>query len=505
MSLNYSVDNMRDFDQKWDALPNDGKMYCVPTSFTNMMAFLSDRGHPTLWRKLPFGPGSGTKYSQQNLLYNIGIMANYMDTDPQDGTGNGGALDGLEDFVAGRYLGAWYSRACSNDDSIRIHNLENHFALKRIGAVCFGRYERDNPNDSKSYDRMSGHCITLTGLKVSGSNAKLYYHDPARGDENINAQSATQEHELPVSNASIKVDGDWRYGIKMETSGNLRMIDSYFIMAPFFLTDYDDFNNIVSFSQEVNTNGVITIETRKADMKSTVGTVKNMVTDAEGTVAYITSKEKKGIWKMPLHSMKPELIAEDVQPDKLTIGEDGETIFFSYESKIFSLSPDKKPELLTTLNEKPEALAYDLKRKQLIVSAPKAGLMYTVDKNKKVDKLDIPKVSNDDVQIGFDYTGDKMYTFNRNAKTMLWTPIKKGMLDSVSEQRFQSSNDIRNLRPAGKNKFVAVENNKLKFFDEKGDLMSTAWDNRAVGSLNITPIQVKPVDSPTSKLKKWKN
>jgi hypothetical protein len=43
MNFNYSVANMFDFDQRWDALPGNGGMYCVPTSMINLMAFLSQK------------------------------------------------------------------------------------------------------------------------------------------------------------------------------------------------------------------------------------------------------------------------------------------------------------------------------------------------------------------------------------------------------------------------------------------------------------------------------
>jgi hypothetical protein len=236
MNFNYSVANMFDFDQRWDALPGNGGMYCVPTSMINLMAFLSQNGYPKLWRRLPaFVPGSSPKYSNANIIANLSIMGDYMDTDAQDGTSMSDALDGIEDYVEDRYFGVWYSRSCGSGDTIRINNLKAHLELKRIVAVCFGRYERDNPNDANSYDRMSGHCITVTGLKMSNSDATLVYHDPAQGDSNINVQSAVTAHSLAISNHSLKTDGDWRHGIKMHMADTspLRMIDGYVVMAPF--------------------------------------------------------------------------------------------------------------------------------------------------------------------------------------------------------------------------------------------------------------------------------
>ena len=508
MSLNYSVDGMKDFDQRWDPLPNNGNMYCVPTACTNMMAFLSEQGHPNLWRKLAsFMPGSSPKYSPQNTQYNISIMADYMDTDPQDGTGNSDALDGIEDFVDDRYFGSWYSRACSNDDTIKIDHLKAHFALKRIGAVCFGRYERDNPNNSNSYDRMSGHCITVSGLKISGDNVKLYYHDPAQGaNNNLNTQSPVLEHSLALSNKGISVDGDWRYGIKMHTDGNLRMIDSYFIMAPMFMIDFNDINNVVSFSQEVNNKGNISIEQKTVNVKNIIGEVASMVTDPESTVVYLTSKNKKGIWKLPLDTMEPELINDVLQPDNITVANDGETVLFNVNSKIFSLSADKKLEEMTELDVKPDALSYDMKRKQLLAVSQK-GSLYTIDKTKKVIKTTIPtaETGSNRLQVGFDAEGDRLYTFNDHTKSMIWVPLKKGIVAGNYIQPYQNQNQLTHIRPMGKTKFTAVENNRLKFFDKKGSEIKTLWNDIPVGKVHIVPQKVNRFRSETSDLKKWKN
>ncbi len=75
-----------DFDQKRSVLPNDGKMYCVPASWINWMAFLQNNGYNGLmW------PASGTQNWQAQAQY-VGVSARILDmgmrmgTDPFDGT-----------------------------------------------------------------------------------------------------------------------------------------------------------------------------------------------------------------------------------------------------------------------------------------------------------------------------------------------------------------------------------------------------------------------------------
>ncbi|MCC6426564.1 MAG: hypothetical protein IT435_07060 [Phycisphaerales bacterium] len=74
-----------DFDQKRDDMPNDGKMYCVPTSWVNWLAFLQNNGYDGLmW------PTYGTQNWQSQTHYNtvtsrIEVLADLFDIDPYDG------------------------------------------------------------------------------------------------------------------------------------------------------------------------------------------------------------------------------------------------------------------------------------------------------------------------------------------------------------------------------------------------------------------------------------
>jgi len=44
----FQIYGIPDFDQKRTTLPNDGKMYCVPTSFINLVHFMGTHGIPGL-------------------------------------------------------------------------------------------------------------------------------------------------------------------------------------------------------------------------------------------------------------------------------------------------------------------------------------------------------------------------------------------------------------------------------------------------------------------------
>jgi hypothetical protein len=94
----YTIGDVPDLDQRWRALPGDGKNYCVPTSTMNWMYYLAKHGRP-----------GAVKFSADTnnpgmILINLLAMASYMGTDPADGTSAGGGFDGLNNWLHDRQM-----------------------------------------------------------------------------------------------------------------------------------------------------------------------------------------------------------------------------------------------------------------------------------------------------------------------------------------------------------------------------------------------------------------
>lgn len=510
MSFNYSIPNMFDFDQRWDALPGDGSKYCVPTSTTNLMAFLSQNGYPKLWRRLPsYMPGSSPVFSNQNIVTNLGIMGDCMDTDSQNGTNMSDALEGIEDYVGSHYAGTWYSRSCASGDIIQIDKLKAHLEQKRIAVVCFGRYERDNPNDANSYDRMSGHCITLAGLEMKVSGATLVYHDPAHPDSNLNTQSAVSPRTCTISNHSLKTDGEWLHGIKMHTTNTspLHMIDGYIVMAPYSVLHFDDITVTVSYSQEVNLAEAPTINTRKINVGQTIGEVKDMVLNAENTVAYLTAKSRKGIWKLTLASMELHLLNDAVQPDKIVATEKDDTLFVNVGSKIFSLTENQPLKEIAELEDKPDTLTYDFRQKKLIAVAGTNGRLYAIDKNVSVKKLDIPVINSvRTLNATVHPKTGLLYVLEEGSNRFLRISLKDDAVRSISEEQFETDAPLSNVQIDSKGVFATSGKGRLMFFNEKGvPIARPLWQNVPVGKLFKTSRSFNNLDPQIMRQKKWHN
>lgn len=95
----YEIAHMPDFDQRRQAgggvsgLPNDGGMYCVPTSYMNMFAYAGNHGFPAV------APGNMSAWWQSQSNYelvtnNLELLGGFMGTSPTGGTGGTDAFNG---------------------------------------------------------------------------------------------------------------------------------------------------------------------------------------------------------------------------------------------------------------------------------------------------------------------------------------------------------------------------------------------------------------------------
>lgn len=177
--------NVPDFDQKRDALPGDGGMYCVPTSAVNWMAYISNHG---------FGPMmAGPRNWQSNANYGFvtttdALMGSLMDTSATGGTTGDDGLDGLRAYMFSRApyafsASAWYGGITPFDMYLQM--LSNGLV-----NVCYGYYKQFTLAGTTFYARDGGHCVTLNGIvNVCGSGHPVVRLRNPADDDNLFSQS----------------------------------------------------------------------------------------------------------------------------------------------------------------------------------------------------------------------------------------------------------------------------------------------------------------------------
>ncbi len=174
-----------DFDQKRDALPNDGNMYCVPTSAVNWTAYIANHG----WPLMMSGPRNWQAQANYNFVTSTdATMGVLMSTSATGGTTGGNGLSGLQSYLFAHGFGlfnatVWYGN---------ITPQFMYFQMQTNGLVniCYGYYkENTGIGGLKYYTRDGGHCVTLNGLEdVCTSTPTVWLRNPA-DDSSINSQS----------------------------------------------------------------------------------------------------------------------------------------------------------------------------------------------------------------------------------------------------------------------------------------------------------------------------
>ncbi|MCC6675757.1 MAG: hypothetical protein IT436_01310 [Phycisphaerales bacterium] len=184
--------DLPDFDQKREAatgytgLPNDGRMYCVPTSCIDQQAYLANHGYPNAVSPSYQGPRDWQNANVNTMTFYINQMGTYMDTDPFDGT-DGSYLDGWTEYLQDRVPIYWvsYSTALAPDNDIKSNYPETLANMLRMGALVnlsIGWFELRH-GEVTYWERTGGHCTALSGtINACDSQPTLLWRDPSSGD-----------------------------------------------------------------------------------------------------------------------------------------------------------------------------------------------------------------------------------------------------------------------------------------------------------------------------------
>jgi hypothetical protein len=217
---------MPDFDQVRTGLPNDGYMYCVPTSAFNAMTYIARHGYPDV------APGSHNYYwwmtqsAFPTVTFDLSVMGVLMGTDAFDGTGGNGAMNGINAWLPGGFL--VYHTWASGFSAPRATNLGSHMLAGQLVLPVVGWYNQDN---FPVIARAGGHALTLTKLARSGDSISVSWRDPANEQSDLATQSVFQSHTYAIEPRGVIVSGYPRVMDKIAGYGSA-YLDEYFAIFP---------------------------------------------------------------------------------------------------------------------------------------------------------------------------------------------------------------------------------------------------------------------------------
>lgn len=193
----WRIPGVPDFDQKRGAifdvpgLPNNGSMYCYPTSATNWANYIASRGYPLL------APGPGFKGEVYGPVYNyitevIADMGSEMSTSGTGGTGVDGILTGTLAVLDAAYPGDFDVQfwSCSRGVCPNYSTITNNMRDGRLVILGIGWYSADAENPG-NFNRGGGHAVSLTGADDYFLPSRTWrYTDPASDDGQLFNQTA---------------------------------------------------------------------------------------------------------------------------------------------------------------------------------------------------------------------------------------------------------------------------------------------------------------------------
>ncbi|MCI0363454.1 MAG: hypothetical protein L0Y44_05840 [Phycisphaerales bacterium] len=383
-SFSYEITHMPDLDQRRMAapgilgLPNNGAMYCVPTSTLNMMMYCANHGFPAV---LP-GPGNW----ESNTLYNAAtlndiVMGVLMDTDPVDGT-SGGWFSGAQDWLAQNSEGAKFNVEYKSFTGALGPNL-NAIAKKGVQgylvSFAYGYYDHIGTHKGLPYyQRVGGHIVTLAKAVRNGSNQQLWVRDPA-DDATNSTQSSFMNRLFDVDNMAAYVQINGQPYLRLfsaldfdPTAGSAAFIDEFVTIRPKAGYSFTNTGIIwaILIAQPWQIYGSLT-PAASTDL-AVSGALLDGVMTVDGTEAFTIDQPLTG---GPAQVNAFDLLTRETQPlatipnaSQLALSPKGQLyIVTPFEVICIDLTEEEHPTKNAELPFEGTALAYDALLKEIVV------------------------------------------------------------------------------------------------------------------------------------------
>lgn len=365
MAFNYSMSGVPDLDQKWDALPNNGNMYCVPTAAMNWMYYYSKHGLP-----------GAVKFSEAfplHITFNLSQMGSYMDTDPEDGTGSDDTVDGLLDWLEDRNVPAVVFTGRSTDnDNVTYVNIRNKLQANAHVNVSMGRYKKDG----SEFERTSGHAMTLVQLKrTDAGEITIGVHDPAQDEGNINTQSAPNVKRSSLKQESRNIEGDVCTVLRWGSSTDpYRFIDGWLAILPIFALTQVAASSLTSYTSDLLTGEISTREFPlpfKAD-------VADLVLHPSSFQASVIAAGSGEVWNLDLTDGSWTRVPNVSNARIIVYGGRRERLFVVQGREIASFDDSGNRLDKVDVGVAVDAISYDQKNNRFVVASSAAKRLLSV-------------------------------------------------------------------------------------------------------------------------------
>ncbi len=214
-------------------LPNNGEMYCAPTSAMNCLAYIANHGYG--WME-----PNGYRDWQRPDLYDVaGIeiwkMGVFMNTDENRGTTGASHIQGIKDWFDSwglladfTVVGQWASGgSCPTPNDLADAALQGGLVMPIVGWYSLM---------GDQYTRTGGHVLAMSKLVgAAGPTYTITWRDPGR-DEGVHTKQSTFATETyTLSSVTATFDGSARTQFRVQgyNSGtSAGFLDGFVVVTP---------------------------------------------------------------------------------------------------------------------------------------------------------------------------------------------------------------------------------------------------------------------------------
>lgn len=374
----YSVIHMPDLDQRRDALGGDGSMFCVPTSQMNLMGYCANHGFPMVF------PGPRSWQSQANYElgdFSIDLMGALMDTDPADGTNNGGWEQGAEEFLI---LGGKDQLSITHYTGTETFNPTAAGLAKTAingSIISFGYRRYDIVDEQGDFPVLMGtgaHAITMVRAHAGPDGQTVTAADPADTSDSLLLQSpfSLREFECTSTWVVVGAGGTPRYVTSLNhdpDSGKLRVIATMMSVRP---KNGFSFKNTLGVSQLVLQTPIAFAGSGQPAVTvvnwPTAASLFDAAVHPDGGSVIAIEKLPNGMGGLkewdPLTG-EATSVAPTLDLRKLAVGRKRQVYVADVAGKVYCLDPDNGYAITAATSNNPPvtAMAYDDFTDQLVI------------------------------------------------------------------------------------------------------------------------------------------
>ncbi len=500
MSFNYSISGVFDVDQQWNALPEHGSMYCVPSAYINWMYYFATKGRLSA---IPFANGQAN-----HIRRNIAAMADYMDTDPEDGTSTSDTIDGLVDWSDDRNVPyIIFAARATDNDNITYVGLRNLLQMGAHVVVGRGRYELDDGE----FDRVGGHAMTVVGLNRTSSGViTISVHNPWN-DSNRTTQAPFNVQQETLTEKTRNIEGDnvkiLRWGANSVNPPYL-CIDGWTALLPMFAVSNVTGGFLTSYVVDIAT-GKVTDRKFPLPFRDEIS---ELVLDPSAPFATVIEKGTGEVWTLSLGDGTWEKTQGITGAQRIVYGGRRQRMFVIKDRDITAIDAEGKIAAKLDAGGTVDAITYDVKGDRLI--GLRGSRLVSIDPVafKITGEIDAPVLSDDAVN----GEGRISLSVNRRDQSIL---LSREGSPEVASVRWASKGAITGrrilLRTEGANaalhashsgRVFISENNRIAAFDADGTrVVGSVFDGLPAGKFLKVARSYNPLDEERSKRKGWKN